>query len=144
MNESIGRGNAAFANVVGQDELCFALDCHKAPAVTDSFHVFFVLPLVTFFFEDVAPYFICLHVVHVKVLNPLAHQLLTAFASQYEQFQDCIAVDVCYSFDAANAHSFEQQLQSGGCAIRREAHFVERFFVIFCEGFATVAATESL
>jgi hypothetical protein len=73
MYELIGRRNAAFANVVSQDQLGIPLDCHKAPAISDSFHIFFVFPLVAFFFEDVSPNFIGLNVSHVEILNPFVH-----------------------------------------------------------------------
>jgi hypothetical protein len=53
-------------------------------------------------------------------------------------------VDACYSFNTANAHSFQKQLQGSDCAIRCKPHLVQRLFVIFCESFAAVATTEPL
>ena len=70
-----------------------------------------MVPLVAFFLTYIAPNFVHFHILNVEALDSFVHEPLAAFAGQDEQPENRIAVDAGHALDAANAHSFQEQLQ---------------------------------
>ncbi len=62
------------------------------------------------FHPDETPDFISLHEFDLHILDKVFLNPKAFLADNFQQAHDRVAVNVCYSLDTANAHSFNEQM----------------------------------
>ena len=65
--------------MVGQDEFCTAFDPNETVNIANLPYVLFVVPLVAFFLENIAPNFVHLNVLDNDIGDLFQHEAITAF-----------------------------------------------------------------
>jgi len=123
-------------------QLCVSLDCDKAVVVSEA--RIMLGALGSLLAINPAPNFVEFHILARNVFDFFAQQLLAALASFHEQPEYRIAVNVGQSFDAANAHAFDQHLENHLGSRQGQTHFIKRALVSFREAFVALVATKPL
>src|ERR1039458_8902797 len=104
----------ATAQVPRKNQFRIALDSDETISVSEQ--VGFD-DLVLFLHPDPAPNFVAFNVSHAKPANPLREQLLSTKPSYFQEAENCVTVNACDAFCAANRVSLKQKLQAQQGAI---------------------------
>jgi hypothetical protein len=139
--ELVGSFAVALTNFVSGNQFCFGINGDENPRVAN-FGGILGFHLALFLLAE-RPDFIALNPLASKVAHPRIHQSYAAFSRKHQESENRIAMQFRDALSAANAGSFDQELNCQQSFIFADDHRVKQADVIFGVGLAALGAAEA-
>jgi hypothetical protein len=127
---------------VGRNQFRFGVNRDKYPSITDLWRIFGLY--VALFLRDEGPNFVALNMFTSKILHLCVHQCYATLSGQNQQAENCVAMQFCDALGAANARSFNQQLNCQQRFIFGNRHRAKQAGVFFRIRLAALRAAKPL
>jgi hypothetical protein len=138
-SQELVRGFAvAFPYPVGWNQFRVRVQCDENPSIANLRRVFWFYAALVF--GDIAPNFVTLNPLAFQILHLRFHEGYTALPGENQQAENCVTVQLCDAFGAANTSAFDEKLNCQQRFIFGHCHFAKQSGVVFGVGLAAYGA----